>query len=83
MVVDSVQEGRRAVLQVVSAVVLPAGPFLEDPAGLGLRVIDVPERPDESLPVDLSVALSRTEQGIHNFYSPYDLLISSMYLPSK
>lgn len=31
---------------------------------------------------DLRLALSRTTGGIHNFYSPYDLLISAMYVPT-
>jgi pimeloyl-ACP methyl ester carboxylesterase len=32
---------------------------------------------------DLRKALSRTELGIHNYYSPYDLLLSVMYLPTR
>jgi pimeloyl-ACP methyl ester carboxylesterase len=32
---------------------------------------------------DLRLAMSHTQAGIHNFYSPYDVLLSALYLPAR
>lgn len=32
---------------------------------------------------DLRRAMSHTQTGIHNFYSPYDVLLSAIYVPSR